>query len=100
MPSEREAWRAFFRSRPEVRDLFKRLLESNRLATMDTLDKNEPLTVLAGPAHNGIIGSVQAKCSCGELVWLAPSTQEMMAKRDAATYTIRCPKCWKLEEAK
>jgi hypothetical protein len=100
MPTEREVWRAFLRGDPEARAAFKRLLDSNRIASTETMNHNEPMTLLAGSFHNGITGCVQVDCSCGRKVWLTPSTQEMLKQRGDSPYTIQCNKCFKLEEHK
>lgn len=100
MPTEREAIRKFLNKDSRVAAWVKRGVAEGRIGCSDDLDKDEAMTVVAGHDSGGVIGSIQSKCGgCGSLVWLSPSTQEMMAKRGDGTTLIRCLDCV-LKEAK
>jgi len=94
MPTERESIRKFLNENSRVAALLKRGVAEGRIGCSDDVDKDEVMTVVAGPDSGGVIGSIQSKCDgCGSLVWLSPSTQEMMAKRGDGKTLIRCLDC-------
>jgi hypothetical protein len=94
MPTEREAIRKILDARPELAALFLKMIESGRMGCTDDIDPNEPIIVCAGDDHGGVIGSAQRNCTdCQTLVWLSPSTLEMLEKRGSAPYKILCLEC-------
>jgi hypothetical protein len=94
MPTEREAIRAILDARPELAALFVQMLKDGRLNSTDSIDPNEPIIVCAGSDHGGVTGSVQRNChGCRCLVWLSPSTVEMIKNRGDAPYSILCLEC-------
>ena len=70
----------------------KRGVAEGRIKALD-FDMDDVVTVLAGPNHGGVTGSVQSKCGCGSMVWLSPSTQEMMQQRGDKPTIIMCRQC-------
>jgi hypothetical protein len=93
MPSELESIRNLLRSRSPVADWLKRGVASGKIRSTDEIDPEDEVIVVAGPVHDGVEGSKQAKCAeCSAVVWLAPSTQEMMKTRTAPV-TIKCLGC-------
>jgi hypothetical protein len=93
MPTEREALRKALRENPEAAAILHHLVISGRIKTPDSLDPTEPLNVICGPDHGGITGSKQDKCGCGAVIWLSPSTQEMLTKRGQSPSKLLCPEC-------
>jgi hypothetical protein len=101
MPTERESIRLLLRAKPDFARMLADMIEQGRLGCSDDVDPSEPITICAGPDHGGVIGAVRRSCGgCGLLVWLSPSTLEMLEKRGSAPYEIRCHECaMKLAEA-
>jgi hypothetical protein len=94
MPTERESIRKLLQSHSPVADWLRDGVASGRIRSSDDVDASEEIIVVGSNSHEGVDGAKQAKCeSCGSVVWLAPSTQEMMAKRAPASVTITCVRC-------
>jgi hypothetical protein len=95
MPTERESIRKFLDDRSAVAEWLKRGLAEGRIGCTDAIaGTDEVLTVIAGSDSGGVIGSLQSKCcDCGVLVWLSPSTQEMLTKRGDLPTVIKCLQC-------
>jgi hypothetical protein len=54
----------------------------------------EPMVICAGPDSFGVIGAMQTQCArCDALVWLSPSTQELLAKRGNLATEVICVLC-------
>jgi hypothetical protein len=93
MPTEREALRKIFRERPELHAALRKAIEDGRLKDASEVDPNEEFTIVCGPDHGGVEGSKQAKCACGALVWMSPSTQELLKSREGLPTLIKCITC-------
>lgn len=93
MSTEREAIRELFRKRPDLANYFRQKIENGTLGSTDDIPDDEEIIIVAGDAPGGVTGSKQTKCVCGAVVWLSPSTQEMMAQRKQQTMTIKCLPC-------
>jgi hypothetical protein len=94
MTTERESIRKLLDSHSPVADWLRDGVASGRIRSSDDVDLDEEIVVVGGDSHEDVDGSKQAKCGvCGSVVWLAPSTQEMMAKRAPASVTIACVRC-------
>lgn len=92
MPSEIATLRAALRANPEFHDKLRELAEAGRLkpCAVDKVD-----VIVAAPDHCGIDGAKQAKCACGGVVWLSPSTQAMIiARGDVPQPVIICVCCF------
>lgn len=100
MTTERESIRKLLDSHSPVADWLRDGVASGRIRSSEDIDLDEEIIVVGGDFHEGVDGSKQATCgSCGSVVWLSPSTQEMMAKRSPASVTISCVRCL-LKDAK
>jgi hypothetical protein len=98
MPSEIEVIRAVMKtSTPEAMDRLRRMATEGKIKSYGEGDKDEPMTVIATGNHCGIVGCLQARCECGEPVWLSPSTQEMLKGRGHVPTRIICTACFILE---
>jgi hypothetical protein len=70
------------------------MVEDGRMGCTDNIDPKESITVCAGDDPGGVIGSQQRNCEgCQRVVWLSPSTSEMLAKRGDAPCEILCLDC-------
>jgi len=92
MPTERETIRKFLDEDSEMARWLKRSVANGRIKSVD-VSMDEVVTIMAGPNHGGVTGSIQTKCGCGSLVWLSPSTQEMMQQRGDKPTVIMCIEC-------
>lgn len=91
MPSEREYLRQFFRDNPEMPKKLAEMKEVGILSdTADVADGDE-VCVVGGPDPVGILGSKQERCSCGAVIWVSPSSQEVMAR--VKKFTLSCLSC-------
>ena len=98
MPSEIEVFRAALKTAdPNTVRKLRLLALAGKIKSMDEADPTEPLVVVASANHCGIVGCLQARCDCGEPVWLSPSTQEMLKERGANPTRIICTACFTLE---
>lgn len=88
MTTERESIRKLLDSHSPMADWLHEGVASGRIRSSDDIDHNEEIIVVGGPEHGGVDGAKQAKCGCGAVVWISPSTQEMMAKRGPSAPTI------------
>lgn len=94
MPTERETIRKWMRENPERAALLKHLYDKGLLHDMEeAIATSEPLTMICGPESGGIHGSKMAKCECGAVIWLSPSSQELLARRGAAPTRLACMSC-------
>ena len=93
MPNEMAVLRAALKANPEVHDKLRSMAEKGMLSTFEDIDPNEPLIVIAAPEPYGIVGSIQAHCECGAVVWLSPSTQAMLKARGDAPTQLSCILC-------
>ena len=94
MTTERESIRKLLESHSPVADWLRDGVTSGRIRSSDEVDPSEEIVVVASSTHENVDGAKQAKCgACGSVVWLSPSTQEMMAKRPQASITISCVRC-------
>lgn len=92
--NERKAFRRWMNENPERAAQLKKLFEKGKLKSTDDLPETEEEAVfICGPDHGGIDGSKQAQCACGNLVWLSPSTQEVITRRGDAPIRIICMRC-------
>lgn len=101
MPTEREAIRAIramLRDNPATAEKIRKLALLGELRGLEFCASSpEEVIVIASTDHCGIAGCKQAFCKCGKPVWLAPSTQEMLAERGANPTRIMCVLClWQL----
>jgi hypothetical protein len=94
MASELAVLRAALRSNPEHHEKLKELAERGSLGPLTDVPDDVPLTVVAAPEHFGIDGAKQARCGCGIIVWLSPSTQRMIIARGAVPNAIRVLCAW------
>jgi hypothetical protein len=92
---ERESLRRIFARNPKLKDFLYRKYQRGELKSFEDLPaEGDDLIVVAGPDSGGITGSLQTKCEgCGLIVWLSPSTQEMMRGRDRTTIQVCCMPC-------
>jgi len=101
MPSEIEVFRAAMKiADPETVEKLRNLALTGRIKSYDSADATKPLIVVATTDHCGISGCRQARCACGTLVWLSPSTQAMLKERDrtpTAETRIVCGECFIVE---
>jgi hypothetical protein len=97
MPSDVAVLRAALRSNPEHHAKLRELCESGAVGPMVDIPDDEPIIVVAAPEHFGIEGAKQARCTCGLIVWLSPSTQAMMLKRVGIPALVRCAWCFMRE---
>lgn len=80
---------------PTMAEALRRLAQQGRLKKPEELTPAElagPMVVVGGASHCGIVGSKQARCTCGAIIWLSPSSLEMMA-RHTGSLTKRCVRC-------
>lgn len=94
MANEIATLRAALRSNPEHHAKLRELVERGLIGPACDIPDDGPVTVVAAPEHFGIDGAKQAKCGCGRIVWLSPSTQEMMKARDAVPTLLRVLCVW------
>lgn len=101
MPSEISVIRAALKASPEAHDKLREMVLSGKLGSAETVPNIESLTIIAAPDHFGIEGSKQARCGCGLIVWINPSTQAMLLCRDAdpqaAPTRVLCAWCFMKE---
>ncbi len=99
MPTEAAVIRAALRNNPEHHAKLRELAESGLIGPLTDIPADDPLTIIAAPEHFGIDGAQQAKCACGLIVWLSPSTQAMILRRDGnpTPPRILCAWCWTQE---
>jgi hypothetical protein len=92
--NEREAVRKALRENPVAYRILKKAVDEGKLKSTDDLPETEEEAVfICGPDHGGIDGSKQAQCACGNLVWLSPSSQEVITRRGDAPIRIICMRC-------
>jgi hypothetical protein len=97
MPNEIATLRAALRTSPEYHRKLHQLFVSGVVQPAD-LDPTEEITIVAASEHFGMEGAKQARCACGVIVWLSPSTQEMVAARgDVPQPRIACIGCFTKE---
>jgi hypothetical protein len=89
MPDEIAVLRAALRANPEHHKRLLELAEDGAFGPMVDVPDDVPLTVVAGPEHFGIDNSQEARCECGAVVWLSPSTQRMIIARGGLPKPIR-----------
>jgi hypothetical protein len=92
--TEREAIRRTFAQSPELVARLRQLLGEGRLIGFESAPVNEELLVLCG-TRTSIDGSQQRRCACKAIIWISPSTIEMLARRPAGApeATLLCPSC-------
>ena len=93
MPSEIEVIRAALKANPEAAEKIREMALAGKIKTLEELDPEEQLIVVATVNHYGITGCIQARCACGTTVWLSPATQAMLKDRGAAPTKIICTAC-------
>jgi hypothetical protein len=81
------------KTRPDIVDLLGSLIESGKVRSTAELSPGEPITIVVGPDHGGVVGSVKVDCACGGYGWLSPSTQDVLKTNPEAT--ILCYQCMK-----
>lgn len=92
--NEREAIRKWMRDNPErAAALRKKFDEGSLTNSVEILESDTPVTMICGPDHGKIDGSKQAKCECGAVIWISPSTQALLAKRGATPTRLICMRC-------
>jgi hypothetical protein len=94
MPTEIAVLRAALKSNPEGHARLREMAVAGKIGSFDEINPAEPLTVVAASEHFGVTGAIQAKCECGTVVWLSPSTQAMMKGRGDAPTQIICVLCF------
>lgn len=91
--TEREAIRKALRENPQHATALAKMVERGLVSSTKDIEPTEPVTIVGGLHHANIDGAKQFRCVCGNLVWVSPSTQEVIANRPAG-YTIFCPACF------
>lgn len=98
MPTEIATLRAALRTNPQHHAWLQECIESGAIQPADDATPAEVTTIVAGPEHFGIEGAQQARCECGVVVWLSPSTQAMIIARGAVPQPrIICSLCFRKE---
>ena len=94
MPTEREAIRKILRERPDIHQMLLKALAAGKLKSTDDIpETDEEYIVLCGLDHGGVEGSKQGKCGCGAIVWMSPSTQELIKSRKGFPTRVVCVRC-------
>jgi hypothetical protein len=75
--TEREAIRKALDKNPERAAAMRRMAAEGKIVPYTGPTPGKPLVIVASSSHFGITGSKQARCGCGAIVWLSPSTQAM-----------------------
>lgn len=90
---ERDALRKLFRESPYITGLMQKMVDNGAISA-DKPPEDVELMVLAATMPAGVDGEKQVGCGvCGGSAWIAPSTQNMLAKRKGQT-TIICLDCF------
>jgi hypothetical protein len=98
MPSERETWRRFFEKHPEAIEPFMQLRRDRELRPIGDEDPANPLSLVCGYEHQNITGAKLVRCAdCGEGIWLSPTSQREMHKRQNPKDRTICPRCFMKE---
>jgi hypothetical protein len=88
MPTETALIRAAIKESPRLQSMLRDLADRGALGPLTDVSEDEELTVVAAPEHYGMTGAKQHLCGCGGIVWLSPSTQEMLIARGEAPTLI------------
>jgi hypothetical protein len=83
MPTEIAVLRAALRDNPAHHAKLRELAESGAIGPLTDIPDDQPFIVIAAPEHFGMEGAKQARCPCGLIVWLSPTTQRMIDERNA-----------------
>jgi hypothetical protein len=93
MTTEIEAFRKIMRENPKLKAALGRAIETGRLKDASEVPPEEEMAIVVGPDHGGVEGSKQAKCACGAVGWLSPSSQELLEARKGFPTRIVCVSC-------
>ena len=97
--TEAEAIRKAIASNPEAADQLRKLIDEGKLSAPGEMPPDEPLVLIGGPSPVGITGAKQFRCQCGNIIWLSPSSLDLMEKHPGEKSTI-CLDCMlKMNEA-
>jgi hypothetical protein len=71
------------------------MIERGLIGNAAEIPPGEPLTIVVGDDHGGVIGSVKVTCACGGSGWLSPSTQALIKDRSKDKVSIICIYCFR-----
>jgi hypothetical protein len=93
MPSERERVRAFLDAHPEWAEFLSEKAKAGKLMAAEDIAPSDELIVVVSNNPAEITGSKQVKCGCGAIVWMSPSTQELIRSRKGFPTRVVCVRC-------
>ncbi len=87
--TEREALRQMFDARPAFARQLRELVVAGKIKVGFPDSELREVVVCIGRTTN-IDGSRQERCGCGAVGWIAPSTQQMVARRAVRFICMDC----------
>jgi hypothetical protein len=100
MPSERDRIRTFLDQHPEWAEFLSDRAKDGKLMTAEDITPQDELIVVVSHNPAEITGSVQAKCECGAIVWMSPSTYKLVKSRQPFPTRVLCVPCFTKESVK